>query len=152
MSVISNILISQQEADNLISMNKYRKEIKLLNFPNPGSKIIVPLADKFKKEDFLLDIDRSGKIALKIKYQTRARKVIILVRLDMKGRPHENPDGKIIPLPHLHGYKEGWGNRWANFIPELKDVDDFDVSFNYFVKYCNIKEPLNINTAVLPLC
>lgn len=36
-----------------------------------------------------------------------------LARLDFGGPPHRNPDGDEIGSPHLHLYRAGWGDRWA---------------------------------------
>lgn len=57
------------------------------------------------RENFLLDI-RRGKIdLLKATNQNRARQTIVLVRLDLGGAPHRNPDGEEI-LENASGFYE----------------------------------------------
>ena len=59
----------------------------------------------------MLDVTR-GQIKLtKATYQNRARQVIVLMRLDLDGSTHRNPDDQEIPCPHLHVYREGFGDR-----------------------------------------
>ena len=74
--------------------------------------ISIPLeAKEFRGESFSLDISRK-KVVLKMKYQLRARQTIVLARLDF-GAKHRNPDGEEIGVPHLHVYKEGYGDKFA---------------------------------------
>ncbi|MEI6875039.1 MAG: hypothetical protein WCL50_07900 [Spirochaetota bacterium] len=86
-----------------------------------------------------MDIGR-GSIALeKTKFQNRARKTVILARLDLGGPPHRNPDGEEIPCPHLHHYREGYGDKWAtaapaNFAATGATLDLLDE----YMSYCNI--------------
>jgi hypothetical protein len=68
----------------------------------------------------MLDLAR-GQIKLtKATYQNRARQAIVLMRLDLDGPPHRNPDDQEIPCPHLHFYREGYGDKWA--IPPPPDI------------------------------
>lgn len=82
-----------------------------------------------------------GYIALeKITFQTRARKAVVLVRLDIDGPPHRNPDGEEIGCPHIHLYREGYGDKWAYPLPdELKCVLDNPYNLlDKFMDYCHI--------------
>ena len=93
-----------------------------------------------KKQTFNLDVTR-GYIALeKITFQTRARKAVVLVRLDIDGPPHRNPDGEEIGCPHIHLYCEGYGDKWAYPLPdELKCVLDNPYNLlDKFMDYCHI--------------
>ena len=94
----------------------------------------------------MLDLSR-GRIELsRNKFQNRARKTEILVRLDIGGAPHRNPDGEEVPCPHLHLYKEGCGDKWAYAVPEsFINLKDISQTLEDFMKYCNIVEPPNIN-------
>ncbi|CAN5890097.1 hypothetical protein BH11GEM2_BH11GEM2_00320 [soil metagenome] len=87
------------------------------DYPGLGGAIRIPLTSGDKRENFVLDITR-GRINLKKgTYQSRARGVVILARLDFSGPPHRNPDDQEIGSPHLHLYREGYGDRWAFSVP-----------------------------------
>lgn len=73
----------------------------------------MPLQSLDKREHFLLDLSR-GRIDLqKVKMQNRGRQVVVLVRLYLEGALHRNPDDTEVPAPHLHVYREGYGDKWA---------------------------------------
>lgn len=75
--------------------------------------MVLPLQSPDRREWFLLDPSR-GCIDLRtVKMQNRGRQVVVLVRLDLGGAPHRNPDGEEVPVPHLHVYREGYGDKWA---------------------------------------
>jgi len=132
--------LSQTEADVLLHMEKAPGSSDAFDFPDLGGRIEVPLVSRDKREHFLLDIHRKC-IALTTTYQTRARKVIVLARLDF-GAPHRNPDGKEVGIPHLHLYREGFGDRWAFEVPAdlLSKPDDSWQVLEDFMKYCKIVE------------
>ena len=96
-----------------------------------------------KRETFLLDITRARIKLTKATYQNRARAAIILLRLDLDGPPHRNPDGEEIECPHLHVYKEGFGDKWAISLPpeHYPDPADLFATFLAFMKQCNVVEP-----------
>ena len=82
-------------------MEKQRVDDKQWFFPEPGGRLAIPLASLDKRENFMLDVTR-GQIKLtKATYQNRARQAIVLMRLDLDGPPHRNPDDQEIPRPHL---------------------------------------------------
>ena len=111
--------VTQAEADALIAMPKVRANEAVWNFPGPGGSVSVPLLSENKRENFLLDVSRGQINLFKSTYQNRARQVVILVRLDVNGSPHYNPDGKRMSCPHLHLYREGFGDKWAFPIPRM---------------------------------
>ena len=83
----------------------------------------------------------AGTIRLsKLKYQTRGRKVIVLVRLDIDGSPHTNPDGIILAGTHIHLYREGYEAKWAYPLDPsvFRDPGDMVVAFEDFCNYCHI--------------
>lgn len=134
------ILLTQSEADLLIAMEKHRVDETVWRYPSSGGSITIPLISSERKENFLLDIRRSGINLSKGTYQNRGRRIIVLVRLDFGGSPHRNPDGIEIPPPHLHIYREGYGDKWAIQVP--KDIfahlfDPEETIFD-FMRYCNI--------------
>src|SRR5579863_8347701 len=110
--------LSQSEADDLIAMEKIRVNDSDNNYPDPGDKLIVPLTSRDGREGFLLDVSRSQINLAKVTHQNRARQIVVLMRLDVGGATHRNPDGEEIPCPHLHIYREGYGDKWAVFAPE----------------------------------
>jgi len=102
-------------------------------------KIEIPLQSLDKREEFILNIT-NGKIVLKRRtHQMRARKAIILTRICFN-RPHTNPDGSAVGVPHIHIYKEGYGDKWAYEIPKDKftDLGDYYKTLLDFMDYCNI--------------
>ena len=141
------INLQQAEADLLIDMEKIGLDGQVFDYPGLGGQIIVPLISRNKREAFSLDITRSRIDLLKGTYQNRARQIIILVRLDFGGRPHRNPDGQEIPSPHLHIYREGFGDKWATAVPADKfaNISDNWRTLEDFMRFCNITEPPQIN-------
>ena len=135
--------LTQAEADALIAMEKHRVNEELSDFPTDGESVVLPLQSADRREQFLLDLSR-GRINLqKVKMQTRGRQVVVLVRLDLDGAPHRNPDGVEIPVPHLHVYREGYGDRWARPVPtdRFRLVDDVWTAFEDFLRFCNVTQP-----------
>ena len=137
---MADVNISQAEADALIAMEKHRVDNTQWVFPAAGGKLLIPLTSIDKREHFLLDLTR-GQIKLtKATYQNRARQAIILMRLDLGGSPHRNPDDEEIPCPHLHVYREGYGDKWAQRAPPgtFPDPSDLPSTFGQFMIHCNI--------------
>lgn len=140
---MAKINLSQAEANALIQMEKHKTNDKRWNYPGLGGSISIPLTSGNKRENFLLDVSRGKIDLLKGTYQNRSRQVIILVRLDFGGQPHRNPDGKEIPSPHLHIYREGYGDKWAMPVPvdRFNNLSDLWKTLDDFMKFCNIIEP-----------
>ena len=143
---MAEIDLSQSEANALISMEKIRVDGRSIDYPSFGGRISVPLMSKDKRESFILDISRGRIDLLKGTYQSRARQVVILVRIDFGGQPHRNPDGQEVLSPHLHVFKEGFGDKWAIPIPEDKFQNTANLRklLEDFMCYCNITEPPHI--------
>lgn len=149
-------MLTQSEADTLIAMPKKRLGNQSYYFPLPGEALSIPLRSQDDREEFLIDINR-GRIKLtKCTYQERHNGVIILVRLDVDGPPHTNPELSIVPLtylipyngmtiecPHLHLYVEGFIDKWAVPAPDDKFVNTSDlyVTLQDFLHYCNVIDP-----------
>jgi hypothetical protein len=96
---MADIDIPQAEADALIAMEKHCVESKSGLFPEPGGRLSIALTSPDKRENFLLDITRARIKLTKATYQNRARQAIILMRLDLDGAPHRNPDDQEISCP-----------------------------------------------------
>lgn len=132
--------LSQSDAEALLRIEKIRVNEDALNFPDFGGSIQVPLKSRDHREHFSLDINRK-RISLKTGYQTRARQVVVLARLDFAA-PHRNPDGSEVGVPHLHLYREGFADKWAIPVPEglLKDPSDTWQVLQDFMAYCAVVE------------
>ena len=139
---MAEIEITQVEADHLMAMEKRCQEDKDWIFPNPGERLSIPLVSLDKRENFVLDVTRVRIKLTKATYQNRARAAIILLRLDLGGAPHRNPDGEEIECPHLHLYREGFGDKWAMRLPAdlYSDPSDLFASFLAFMKQCRVVE------------
>lgn len=137
---MAEILLPQVDADALFAMEKIRIDEVRRPFPDLGGALEVPLSSRNRRESFSLDISRK-RIALTTKYQMRGRQVVVLARMDF-GAPHRNPDGTEVGVPHLHLYREGYGDRWAEAVPEgmLRMPDDAWQCLHDFMSYCNVVE------------
>lgn len=141
-------MLSQQEVDELLTMIKILKHNGPLEFPEPGKALKMDAVGEENNEKFIIDVNRKGQIKIRCTYQTRYGKSIILLRIDLVGGKHINPDGTIVECPHIHIYREGYEDRWAY---PLKDVIDIQNSFDLievllkFLEYNKIK---NIPTEI----
>jgi len=143
--------IPQAEADRLFAMQKARVDDKPHRYPPAGEQLNIPLKSADKREDFMLDITR-GRIAIaKGSLQNRARQTMILARLDFGGQPHRNLDGEEVASPHLHLYREGYGDKWAYPLnaDEFPTTDDAWRALQDFMRYCNIVNPPAIQRTLI---
>ena len=133
-------MLTQTEADTLIAMRKtfvYPVTISML----PGADQTHELVGDDKREQFLLDLWRGTLRLSKIRYQTRGRKVVVLVRLDIDGAPHTNPDGAKLTGTHIHLYREGYEDKWASPVEsgEFSKPSDIQQTLEDFFRYCNVR-------------
>jgi hypothetical protein len=140
---MADIDISQDEADALIAMEKLFVDENDWTFPAAGEQLTRELTSPDKRENFMLDITRAQIKLSKATYQNRARTAIVLMRLDLDGPPHRNPDGQEIPCPHLHIYREGYGDRWVIPAPpgHYANTADLFATCEAFMEHCNITGP-----------
>lgn len=135
--------ITQSDADALIAMLKVRADDEVRDFPLLQQSVVIPILSEDRRETFMLDI-HVGRINLsKITFQNRARQVVVLVRLDIAGPPHRNPDGEEVGCPHLHVYREGFGDKWAVAAPidKFADLSDHWQTLHDFMQFCAIVAP-----------
>ena len=134
-------MISQNEAEELIKLKKWLTDSQVVTL-KPGQNAAYDLDSSDPAEKFILDIWR-GTISLKARFQTRARKTVVLVRLDLNGAPHTNPDGEIIKCPHIHVFREGYDDKWAYpvDVKKFSDTSEYSIAFSDFCSYCNISTP-----------
>jgi hypothetical protein len=139
-----SVLLTQREADDLLSFDKHYRGNEVFTFPLCGGALEIPLYSSNNREAFIFDISR-GKISLKKKFQTRARIAVVLVRVDIGGAPHRNPDGEEIPSPHIHLYKANFDDRWAYPLSDyFENIDDTIKILDEFMGYCKIITKPNI--------
>jgi len=140
---MAEINLSQAEVDALIQMEKHKTNDERWDYPGLGGLISIPLTSGNKRENFLLDVSRGKIDLLKGTYQNRSRQVIILVRLDFGGQPHRNPNGEEISSPHLHIYREEYGDKWAMPVPvdRFPNLSNLWKTLDDFMRFCNIIEP-----------
>jgi len=123
------------------------------HYPHPtlGGHVPIPLRSTDRHEAFILDIQRGRVEMRRISYQTRARTAVVLARLDMAGPPHRNPDGEEVPCPHLHVYREGFGDKWAGALPMAGVGPGVDAwrTLQEFMRYCNVIKPPIIDRGIL---
>lgn len=143
---MADLNLTQAEADALIAMEKHRVNEDRSDFPMGGQSLALPLQSFDKREHFLLDLSRGRIDLLKVTMQNRARQVVVLVRLDLGGAPHRNPDDEDIPAPHLHVYREGYGDKWAIPVPAQRFAPTADLwtALEEFMRFCNITQPPHI--------
>jgi len=134
-----SLVLTQREADSLLNRDKHYMGNEQFSLPGLGGALRIPLYSNDRREEFSLDITR-GRIELrKNTFQTRARRVAILARVDIGGPPHRNPDGREIPCPHLHIYWEGYGDKWAIPLPDnFKNYRDAWQTLMDFMDYCHV--------------
>lgn len=139
---MAEIRLSQVEADELIQLPKHRLNDDLVRYPSLGGKVTVTLHAENRKETFLLDVARSRIELSKCTHQNRVEQTIILLRLDVGGPPHRNPDNTEVGIDHLHVYREGYADKFAFPLPdELADTSDLWDLLHRFMQYCNIITP-----------
>lgn len=94
-----------------------------------------------ENEKFVLIINRKGNKNVKnlsflINSKTYGKR---MVRLDMNGAPHDNPDGVVVPTPHLHIHDEK--HRDGKIAIPLETVNDKEFlnelydSMMFFLEY-----------------
>lgn len=135
--------LTQAEADALLGLDKRRASDDRVALPDLGRKLSVELLSTDKRERFNLDMNRSYVSLSKYTLQTRGRVVAVLARLDIDGAPHTNPDDEELPCPHLHLYRQGYGDKWAFPVPlaHFKNLSDRWQTLLDFMTYCRIVEP-----------
>jgi hypothetical protein len=136
-------MLTQAEADEFLQMVKHIvRPPSTITIP-PGSDDTYELAGPNNREVFLLDVWRGTLRLSKLKYQNRVQTAVILVRLDIDGAPHTNPNGERLSGTHLHLFKEGFDDKWAYPVDLLMFslLTDPGKTFHHFCAFCNIEAP-----------
>lgn len=134
--------LSQEEADALRAMEKRREDTaQRYAYPVGGGRVTVPLISLDERERFILDVSQRRIQLNRNRFQVRARTVIVLARLDLDDLPHRNPDGEVITGPHLHLYREGFGDKWASSLPDqFTDPKDCMLTLSQFLEFCVVRD------------
>ena len=135
--------LSQSLADRLFAEPKVRSSGRIYDFPPNAGKLVIKLVSIVSGEEFILDVIPGRKDPRKMSFQLRARGNVTLVRLDIGGPTHRNPDRTTVPCPQLHVYREPDGDRWAIPAPlsEFPNMHDRRLTLYDFMQYCNVIEP-----------
>ena len=157
-------MLLQAEADRLRTLPKRLLTLEGVDLPASGDSKTFEAESLDRRDKFLIDANRRGKIAIsRCTYQERYRVVDILARLDVGGMKHTNPhldepllpilqgfNGATIPCPHLHLYVEGFDDRWAIPAPidSFPNPNDLTATLEAFMKYCGIIEVPNAQRAL----
>jgi len=106
--------LSQEEAFRLIKEPKKIADEEPYAFPDFGETLILDLLSLNEREKFKLDVNRRNRInTLKCTYQNRYQIIIPLIRIDVNGPPHDNPDHSTVGRNHIHIYREGFDDKFA---------------------------------------
>lgn len=151
--------LTQDEADSLLQMPKLFVDVSPIEFtltqPMDYERI---LRSTDRREEFHLNVERGRRNRIRLKYQTRARRVIVLARLEMNGRRHKNPPesiykpGEWITGNHLHLYRDGFEDRVAYELADAPGwtgpLTDGISAFEQFLRFCGVAEWPPIQTAL----
>jgi len=96
--------LTQQEADYLMELEKTFDDKSTLELGVTPMKFSRQLTSIDKRERFIFDVWRGSLNLQKYRLQERGRSIIVLVRVDVAGAPHRNPDEKLVACPHIHSH------------------------------------------------
>lgn len=137
---MADLILPQQEADDLIKAPKLYEGNPLIGYPAGGDVLDIRLHTIDGRERFNMDVSRSSVKLTKLNHNLRVRTSIVLLRLDVDGPSHRNPDGVKIGGTHLHIYREGYGAAWAYEVDpkDFPNLNDLPGTLRDFMKYCNV--------------
>lgn len=142
--------MTRAEATELIQVIKKMMNQGKLILPQSGNQSKFELCSIFSDKDrFTVIMNRCSKIR-KDKYTLMLRYGSDkgLLRIDVGGPAHINPDGTIIPCPHIHMQIKDLGawDVWAMEIPAVfGNVEDRVQTFETFLQYCNVNDIASID-------
>jgi hypothetical protein len=134
------------EASRLLNALKQLIDTKPILFPILQSYLVLEANSTQTNDKFQIDVQRKTLHVKKCTYQTRFKKSINLLRLDIEGSSHSNPDGKEVPCPHIHIYREGYDDKWAYPLRTKIDTDPNNLIqvLIDFLEYNNIHNAPNV--------
>jgi hypothetical protein len=103
------------------------------------------------REHFLLDFYQGTIRINKVTSNHRYARTIVLARLCLNGPTHTNPDGERIDGTHLHLYREGYGDKWAEPLDSATFSDPTDpvTSLHQFLIFLHVHHPPPIQGAFI---
>ncbi|WP_435011671.1 DUF6978 family protein [Tundrisphaera lichenicola] len=130
----------QTVANYLIKMPKVLIDDCVLVDFRPGMKVEVNFrGEEDHRETFRFMIDRYEKDPRHAKYELMTRRNVVLLRLEYRASRHQNPDGALVDCPHLHTYREGYSDRWAEPVSDrFGDPQKLLACLRGFLGYCNL--------------
>jgi hypothetical protein len=152
--------LTQAEADALLRMPKAFVDANPLDFsrtqPLSYERSLISVD---RREQFLFDFERGSRNRARLRYQTRARKIVILARLDLGGPTHKNPPsspyrpGERLVCPHFHRYVQGFEDRIAYAAADVQGLDLRDPANGLFCledfqRYCAVGTPPGIQQTI----
>lgn len=144
--------MTQAEAQRLIQLLKKLLQQGTIFLPKMGTSSQFELHSVFSDRDrFTIIFNRKTRIrADKYTLMLRYGKDKGLLRIDVGGPAHNNPDGTVVPCPHIHVQQRDTGlwDAWAIEIPVVfNNVADRIETFQTFLQYCNVH-----NIASIAIC
>jgi hypothetical protein len=130
-------MLEQWRADQLLRVRKVYGATLRVNLA-AGTDADYPVESDDGNEHFLLDVRTSRRNPRKARFQLRYRREIVLARL-CTSVPHGNPDGVRVGWPHLHLYREGEHDKWAE---ELVGLDDKESALKFFCMRISLPDPV----------
>lgn len=134
-------MLSQENAEKLMRIFKKILDPHLFQFPETG-RASIEIVSIDERASFRSDINRGrikpSKASFNMIYKSPESPVIY--RLDINGPDHKNPDDVEIPCPHLHIYRENYGDAWAIPAPDeiVNSNNPAEVLID-FLHYCRIQ-------------
>lgn len=144
--------ITQEEADTLRIIEKYLANPQDVKIPKMRETRIYPAYHKCynrRRDDLDVSAYRGGIDENKVSYRLIYKKGILLIRIDTNDKTaHINPDNKsfIPPMtPHVHIYREGYGDKFAYPLPDEfsskgADIEKLFIEFLQYSNFINIDE------------
>ncbi|MEG2789113.1 MAG: hypothetical protein RR942_14975 [Romboutsia sp.] len=140
-------MLTAEEFNTLLNKIKRFEDNSPILLPNNGGKITRHLNSSTSSDEFILNIDRRKIDLMKIKYQARHKRTnSIMLRIDTKGPRHQNPDGEYIECPHIHIYRENWGDKWAFPLDPstFSNISNLSALLKDLLIYFNVQDIPNI--------
>jgi len=129
-------MLQQWQADQLLAVGKIYTTSLTVDM-TPGADYDYQVESDDETAFFLLDIRRSRRNPRNFRVQLRYQRDIVLARFCLSV-PHKNPDGERFAGPHFHQYREGYGDKWAQLLP---DSHDPFTALEYFCGKINLPTP-----------
>ncbi|MFD0712175.1 DUF6978 family protein [Paenibacillus sp. GCM10027626] len=141
------------EARRLLNAIKELVSTRPIVFPLVQTHTTLEAISTQTNDKFLIDVQRKTLNVKKCTYQTRYKKSINLLRIDIEGPPHPNPDGTEVPCPHIHIYREGYDDKWAFPLSSKINTDQTDLvqvlidflEYNNIINIPNVISQIEVN-------